>query len=368
MIPILDLKKQYLSLEKEIDQAIKEVLTSTMFIGGDKVSNLEKKVAEFCNVEYGVALNSGTDALFLAMRACGIKEGDEIITTPFTFIATTETIGAIGANPVFIDIDPQTYNIDVNQIESKITSKTKAILPVHLFGQSAQMDKIMEIAKKHNLRVIEDCAQSIGAEFNGQKTGSIGDMGCFSFFPSKNLGAYGDGGMLVSHNKDLAEKAKVISQHGARVKYYHDELGVNSRLDAIQAAILNVKLPHLNTWTNNRREIAKGYTQKLSDLKTITTPYDIKESYSVYHQYTIRVHDGKRDELQNYLKEQGVQTMIYYPVPLHLQKVHANLGYKEGDFPHSEKAAKEVLSLPMFPELTMEQQDFIVEKIYQFYK
>lgn len=368
MIPILDLKTQYLSLEKEIDAAIKEVLLATNFIGGEQVGNLEKKIAEYCNVGYGVALNSGTDALYLAMRACDIKEGDEIITTPFTFIATTETIGAIGAKPVFVDIDPKTYNIDVNAIEAKITSKTKAILPVHLFGQSSQMDKIMELAKKYNLRVIEDCAQSIGSEFNGQKTGSIGDIGCFSFFPSKNLGAYGDGGMLISNDKDLAEKAKVIRQHGARVKYYHEELGVNSRLDTIQAAILHVKLPYLDKWSENRRNIAKAYSQKLSDLKTITTPHDIEESHSVYHQYTIRVHDGKRNELQNYLKEQGVQTMIYYPVPLHIQKVHANLGYKEGDFPISEKAANEVLSLPMFPELTNEQQDLIVEKVYQFYK
>ncbi|MFN8673579.1 MAG: DegT/DnrJ/EryC1/StrS family aminotransferase [Candidatus Sericytochromatia bacterium] len=369
MIQILDLKQQYLSLEKEIDKAVKEVLLSTNFIGGTHVETLEKEIAEFCNVKHGVALNSGTDALFLALRACGIKAGDEIITTPFTFIATTETIGAIGANPVFIDIDPRTYNIDVEKIEEKITSKTKAIMPVHLFGQAARMDRIMEIAKKHNLFVIEDCAQSINASFKGQKTGSIGDMGCFSFFPSKNLGAYGDGGMLISNNSELSDKAKVIRQHGSRVKYYHEELGVNSRLDAIQAAILRIKLPHLNKWTENRRNIAKKYTEKLNDLKEhLTTPFDIEESYSVYHQYTLSIHNGKRDELQNYLKDNGIQTMIYYPVPLHLQEVHANLGYKEGDFPNSEKAAKEVLSLPMFPELTEEQQNLIVEKIYSFFK
>lgn len=369
MIQILDLKKQYLALEKDIDKAIKEVLIATNFVGGEQILKLEKDIAEYCGVSTGVALNSGTDALYLALRACDIQPSDEIITTPFTFIATTETIGAIGANPVFIDIDPKTYNIDVSKIEEKITSKTKAIMPVHLFGQSVQMDKVMEIAKKHNLFVIEDCAQSIGSSFNGQKTGSIGDMGCFSFFPSKNLGAYGDGGMLISKNQELAEKARVIRQHGSKIKYYHEELGVNSRLDTIQAAILGVKFPYLGEWTESRRKVASGYSQKLAELKEhLTTPFDIPESYSVYHQYTIRVHNGKRNDLQNYLKDNEIQTMIYYPVPLHMQKVHANLGYKQGDFPHSEKAAQEVLSLPMFPELTSEQQDFIVEKIYSFFK
>lgn len=363
MIPILDLKRQYLSLETEIDKAIKEVLLATNFINGEPVVQLEKDIAKYCGSTYGVGLNSGTDALLLALRACGIKKGEEVITTPFTFIATTEVIELLELKPVFVDIDLDTFNIDVNKIEEKITKNTKVIMPVHLFGQTCNMDKIMELAKKYDLRVIEDCAQAIGAKYRDKKAGTIGDIGCYSFFPSKNLGAYGDGGMLVTDNKELADKSRVLRQHGARVKYYHEELGLNSRLDTIQAAILNVKLPHLDSWTENRRRIAKAYNEAFAGLEKIVTPKDIEESYSVYHQYTIRVLNGKRDELQAVLKDKGIQTMIYYPVPLHVQKVHAHLGYQEGDFPNSELAAKEVLSLPISPELTQEEHDFIIKTV-----
>ena len=363
MIPILDLKRQYLSLETEIDKAIKEVLLATNFINGEQVVKLEKDIAEYCGSTYGVGLNSGTDALLLALRACGIKKGEEVITTPFTFIATTEVIELLELKPVFVDIDLDTFNIDVNKIEEKITKNTKVIMPVHLFGQTCNMDKIMELAKKYDLRVIEDCAQAIGAKYRDKKAGTIGDIGCYSFFPSKNLGAYGDGGMLVTDNKELADKSRVLRQHGARVKYYHEELGLNSRLDTIQAAILSVKLPHLDSWTENRRRIAKAYNEAFAGLEKIVTPKDIEESYSVYHQYTIRVLNGKRDELQAVLKDKGIQTMIYYPVPLHVQKVHAHLGYQEGDFPNSELAAKEVLSLPISPELTQEEHDFIIKTV-----
>jgi dTDP-4-amino-4,6-dideoxygalactose transaminase len=363
MIPILDLKRQYLALETEIDKAIKDVLLSTNFIGGKQVTDIEEGVARYCNSKYAVGLNSGTDALLLALRALNIGSGDEIITTPFTFIATTEVIELIGAKPVFIDIDPETFNIDVNKIEEKITAKTRAIMPVHVFGQVCEMDKITELAKKHNLKIIEDCAQAIGAGYKDKKAGTIGDIGCFSFFPSKNLGAYGDGGMLISDNAELADKARVLRQHGAKVKYYHEEVGINSRLDTIQAAILNVKLPHLDQWTEQRRAIASRYNEAFADNQLIKTVKDISDSYSVYHQYTVRILNNQRNELQAKLKDNGIQTMIYYPVPLHLQKIHKHLGYKDGDFPHSEQAANEVLSLPIFPELTAEEQNIVIETV-----
>ncbi|MBC7475803.1 MAG: DegT/DnrJ/EryC1/StrS family aminotransferase, partial [Candidatus Sericytochromatia bacterium] len=274
--------------------------------------------------------------------------------------ATTVTIAALGANPVFIDINPDTYNNHVNKIQEKITDKTKAIMPVHLFGQPAEMNKIMELSQKYNLKVIEDCAQSIGAEYHGKKAGSIGDIGCYSFFPSKNLGAYGDGGMLTSNNFGFAEKARILRQHGAKIKYYHDELGVNSRLDTLQAAILNVKSKYLPEWQEKRRSIAYKYNKELANIEYIVTPKEIDNCYSVYHQYTIRLVGKNRNQIQEQLKDNGVQTMIYYPVPLHLQKIHQSLGYKLGDFPESEKASNEVLSLPIFPELTEEEQNKVI--------
>jgi dTDP-4-amino-4,6-dideoxygalactose transaminase len=347
MIPILDLREQYHELKSEIARAVEEVFEGGHFINGPNVQALEGEIASYTGTQYAVGLNSGTDALHLALRALDIGPGDEVITTPFTFIATTEAIGIVGATPVFVDIDPVTFNIDPNLIEAAITPRTKAILPVHLYGHPAPMREIMAIAKKHKLAVVEDCAQSIGATIDGKKTGSFGDVGAFSFFPSKNLGAYGDGGMVATNRKDLADRMRSLRAHGGRVKYHHEELGVNSRLDELQAAILRVKLPHLDRWIERRRENARWYAQNLGGLTQV--PTETAGSYHVFHQYTIRVRD--RDRVQQQLKDAGVQTMVYYPVPLHLQEVHRGLGLREGTFPHAEAAAREVLSLPMFPEL-----------------
>jgi len=355
MIPILDLREQYHELKSEITRAVEEVFEGGHFINGPNVHALEKEIAQYIGTEYAVGLNSGTDALHLALRALDVGPGDEVITTPFTFVATTEAIGIVGATPVFVDIDPSTFNIDPSLIEAAITERTKVILPVHLYGHPAPMREIMAIAKKHNIAVVEDCAQSIGSTIDGKKTGSIGDVGCFSFFPSKNLGAYGDGGMVTTNRKDLADRMRSLRAHGGRVKYHHEELGVNSRLDEVQAAILRVKLPHLDRWIERRRANAQWYSDHLRAFATV--PGETEGTLHVYHQYTIRVRD--RDRVQEQLKDAGVQTMVYYPVPLHLQEVHASLGLGEGAFPHSEQAAREVLSLPMFPELSAQQREAV---------
>jgi dTDP-4-amino-4,6-dideoxygalactose transaminase len=360
LIPILDLKEQYHQLREQMLRAVGDVFENGAFINGPNVKALEAEVAAYVGAGYGVGLNSGTDALHLALRALDIGPGDEVITTPFTFVATTEAIGIVGAKPVFVDIDPLTYNIDVRLIEAAITPRTRAILPVHLYGHPAPMDEIMALARKHNLAVVEDCAQAIGAKYRGRYVGTIGTFGCFSFFPSKNLGAYGDAGMLVTNDRDLADRARSLRGHGGRVKYYHEELGVNSRLDEVQAAILRVKLPYLNDWIDKRRAVAKRYNQAFKDLG-IQLPLDPDYGRHVYHQYTLRVAD--RDRVQKQLQAAGVQTMIYYPVPLHLQKVHEAFGHKEGSFPHSEKAAREVISIPMFPELKPEVQDEVISHV-----
>lgn len=360
MIPILDLKEQYQALREQMLRAVEDVMEGGAFINGPNVKALEGEVAAYLGAGHGVALNSGTDALHLALRALDIGPGDEVITTPFTFVATTEAIGIVGAKPVFVDIDPATYNMDPALIEAAITPRTKAILPIHLYGCPAPMDAIMAIARKHNLYVVEDCAQAIGATIGGKFVGTIGDFGAFSFFPSKNLGAYGDGGMLLTNDSELADRARSLRAHGGRVKYYHEELGVNSRLDEMQAAILRVKLPHLEKWIENRRKVAQRYNEAFAPLG-LQLPADPANGRHVYHQYTIRVED--RDRLQKELQAAGVQTMVYYPVPLHLQKVHAMFGQGEGSFPHSERAAKEVLSLPMFPELRPEVQDKVIEAV-----
>jgi dTDP-4-amino-4,6-dideoxygalactose transaminase len=302
----------------------------------------------------GIGVGNGSDALYLALLACGVGPGDEVITTPFTFFATAGSIVRTGATPVFVDIDPKTYNIDPELIASKITSQTKALLPVHLYGQPAEMDRIMEIADQHSLKVIEDAAQVLGANYHGKPVCSIGDAGCLSFFPTKNLGCFGDGGMVVANDPEIAAKAKMLRVHGSRKKYYHELPGINSRLDAVQAAVLKVKLPYLNEWTKKRQEHAGLYNQLLTETKLIEKglvriPYTVKNCCHVYHQYTIAVKD--RDRLQSYLKAQGVHTTVYYPLALHMQPVFSSLGYKPGDFPHSEQAANQVLSLPMFPEL-----------------
>ncbi len=347
MVPMVDLKKQFQETKDEIFPVLIEILESSQYILGAKVSEFEKKVAVYHGVREAIGVASGTDALHLAIDALGIGEGDEVITTPFTFFATVEAILYTGATPVFVDIEPDTLNIDVSQIEANITGKTKALLPVHLFGHPADMRTILNIAKKHRLKIIEDCAQSFGAEANGKKVGSIGDAGCFSFYPSKNLGGYGDGGMIILNSTRVADTIRELRNHGSRGSYRHKRVGFNSRLDEIQAGILLVKLIRIDEYNRKRRQNASFYNNLLSDK--VKCPVEKKGAYHVYHQYTIMSH--KRDEIQQKLKENGISSVIYYPVPLHLQKALKFLGYQKGDFPVTEKAAKEVLSLPMYPEL-----------------
>jgi len=364
-IPSFDLKRQYQMLKVEIDQVVQNVLASGQFILGENVSLLEKEIADYCGTKYAVGVASGTDALLLSLRACGIGPGDEVITTPFTFFATAEVISNLGARPIFVDIQPDTFNIDVEKIERAITRNTRAILPVHIFGQMCDMDKLIEIKEKYNLFVIEDACQAIGATYNGKRAGSIGDVGCFSFFPTKNLGAYGDGGMIVTSNEELKDKLMALRNHGSVKKYYHSELGYNSRLDEIQAAILRVKLKHLDDFIRRRQEIAELYTILLSDIPYVKVP-SIKPGHThTFHQYVIRAEN--RDELQKYLSDNGIGSTVYYPLPLHLQKVYENLGYKLGDLPESEKASREVLALPMWPELKDEEVKVVVEVIKSFY-
>ncbi|WP_113930694.1 DegT/DnrJ/EryC1/StrS family aminotransferase [Bacillus sp. P14.5] len=366
-VPMLDLTEQYSELREEVLKTLDEVMSSSRFILGDNVKKLEEDVAEYSNVAHGIGCGNGSDAIHIALQAAGVGPGDEVITTPFTFFATGGAIARANATPVYVDIDPVTFNIDPEAIEKAITEKTKAIIPVHLYGQMADMTRIAEIAEKYNLFVIEDAAQAIGAKHNNKSVGELGTAATYSFFPTKNLGAYGDGGMVVTNNDEIAEKSRVIRVHGSKPKYYHHVLGYNSRLDELQAAVLNVKFPHLDNWGKLRREKADTYTNLLKEMagENVVTPVEVEGNYHVFHQYTIRV--DKRDELQAYLKEQGVASMIYYPLPLHVQPVFKDLGYKEGDFPVAEKAAKEALSLPMFPELKEEQQVYVVKKIAEFF-
>ena len=375
-IKFLDLTFQYKSIKKEIDAAIKRVLESGHFIGGEEVENFEKEIAKFCGIRYAIGVNSGTDALFLSLKALGVGPRDEVITTPFTFIATAEVIANCGAKPVFVDIDPKTFNIDPRKIEEYLKSniqypksktKIKAILPVHLYGQMADMSEIMRIAKKYKLFVIEDAAQAIGAEYKGKKAGAIGDLGCLSFFPSKNLGAYGDGGMVVTNNKKLSEKIRMMRNHGSspKEKYLNLVLGTNSRLDSLQAAILRIKLKYLPKWSRERANKAFYYNNGLKEVGDIITPIIDSNKTHIFHQYTLRT--KYRDQLRKYLKEKGIPTMIYYPLPLHLQPALKYLGYKLGDFPEAEKAAKEVLSLPVHSELKRKEQDQIIQKIKEFF-
>jgi dTDP-4-amino-4,6-dideoxygalactose transaminase len=360
-IPMVDLKAQYISLKDELDAKLQEVLLATQFILGPNVQALEKEVAEYIGTKHAVACASGTDALHLALLATGIKAGDEVITTPFTFIATAEAISYIGAKPVFADISPDTWNIDPEEIKKKITSRTKAVIPVHLFGHPAEMGGILEIANTHGLKVIEDCAQSFGAGYKFVRTGSFGDAGCFSFFPSKNLGCYGDGGMVTTDSDNIAEELRSLRNHGSRTRYYHDTVGYNSRLDEIQAAILRVKLPKIDRYNSLRRERAAQYNELLATLDGITVPVEKNGYYHVYHQYTILA--DRRDEIMSALADKEIASAIYYPVPLHLQKSYSGLGYKEGDFPVSENLSKRVLSLPIYPELNPADVDLISETI-----
>ncbi len=377
-----DLKRQYQNLKIEIDAAVLNVLKSGVFIGGPAVENFEKEAADFLGVKHAIGLNSGTDALVLALKALDIGAGDEVITSPFTFFATAEAIVAAGAKPVFVDIDPRTFNIDADKIESAITKNTKAIMPVHLFGQMADMAAILAIAQKYNLKIIEDCAQAIGAKISVKRkaqsekekreneikfAGTMGDAGCFSFFPTKNLGACGDGGMVATDNDEVAAKIKMIKSHGSSPedKYKNLAIGVNSRLDAIQAAILSVKIKYLDQWNDRRAANAAIYNKELAGAGDIQTPPVAPQNNHVYHQYTIRT--SRRDDLAKYLKSQGIPTMVYYPIPLHLQPALAHLGHKPGDLPESECASTQVLSLPIYPELLLSDIDAIINGIKKFY-
>ena len=374
-VPLLDLKAQYLTIKEEIRSAIDEVLESQIFILGPKVEELEKSIAAYSQTKYGIGVSSGTDALLISLMAIDIQPGDEVITTPFTFFATAGVVARLKARPVFVDIDPVTFNIDPAKIEKAITKKTKAIIPIHLFGQCADMDPIMAIANTHGLSVIEDAAQSIGAEYKGRRAGSIGHLGIFSFFPSKNLGGFGDGGMVVTNDEKLFDKIKILRVHGSRPKYHHKIVGGNFRLDSLQAAILSVKLKYLDDWSHGRQKNADEYDQKfktsgLIEKGLVAPPRAIyknggDKNYHIYNQYTIRT--KKRDELQVHLKSNAIGAEIYYPLPLHLQECFKELRYRRGDLPVSEEAAGSVLSIPIYPELTAEQRDYIFATIVGFY-
>lgn len=367
-VPFLDLKRQHQSIKDEVNEAINRVMESQRFILGDEVESFEKRIAEYCGVKHAVGVASGTDALLLSLRALGIGTGDKVITSPFTFFATAGAIHNIGATPVFVDIKMDTYNIDPQKVEEFLKSKdiknVKAIVPVHLYGQMADMDYLLEIAEDHDLAVNEDTAQAIGAEYKGKKAGTLGDTGCFSFFPSKNLGGAGDGGMIVTNIEELADKIRTLRVHGSKQKYYHHVVGYNSRLDELQAAILNKKLDYLDRWSGKRRVNAEFYNNKLQ-LDGIETPFSAENRTHIYNQYTIRTND--RDKLMKFLNDYGIGTAVYYPLPLHLQPCFSHLGYKKGDLPNSERASEEVLSLPIFPELTREEKAYVVERIMEFF-
>lgn len=368
-VPLLDLKAQYNSIKDEIDARVAEVFESQYFIGGPQVKECEIAVAEYCRTKFATGVSSGTDAILVSLMAEGIGPGDEVITTDYSFFATAGCVSRTGAKPVFVDINPETYNIDHRQIEAKITPRTKAVIPVHLYGQTADMDPITKIAGKHNLVVIEDAAQAIGAEYKGRRAGSIGDYGCFSFFPSKNLGTSGDGGMVTTNDPAKDEKLKILRNHGSQPKYYHKFIGGNFRLDTVHAAVVLAKLPHLDAWSEARKRNADRYRtlfkeKNLLGAGVISLPREV-ESRHIYNQFVIRVE--KRDELWERLKKRSVGTEVYYPVPFHLQECFADLGYKPGDFPESAKAALETLALPIYPELTAEQAEYVVDSIAEFY-
>lgn len=370
---MVDLKSQYYNIKEEVDKGIQDVIDSTAFVKGKVVKDFEDNLANYLSVKHVISCGNGTDALQVAMMALGLKPGDEVITTSFTFIATAEVIALLGLTPVLVDCDPNTYNITPEAIRKAITPKTKAIVPVHIFGQSAPMEEIMDIAKEYNLSIIEDNAQAIGADYimkDGSKckTGTMGDLGCTSFFPSKNLGAFGDGGAVFTNNDELAEKLRAIVNHGMKVRYYHDYVGVNSRLDGIQAAILDVKLRHLDEYAAARNYAASYYDNAFGNHKNIITPIRYNKSTHVFHQYTMKLKDADRDELQKYLKSKGVPMMVYYPVPLHMQKAYKDDRYSEGDFPITECLSKSVFSLPMHTEMNDGQLKYITDTVLDFFK
>jgi dTDP-4-amino-4,6-dideoxygalactose transaminase len=359
-IPLLNLKAEYKDLLDEVNAALAEVFAQTNFINGRQVTQLEEKIAAYCGSRHAVAVASGTDALLLSLRAIGVQPGDEVITVPFTFFATAGAIVNSGARPVFVDIDPQTYNLDPDRLESAISERTRAIMPVHLFGQCADMDAINEIAARHGLPVIEDAAQAISAEYKSKRAGSLGRMGCFSFYPTKNLGAAGDAGMIVTDDDDLDELLRKLKMHGGTSEYFHEHVGYNSRLDTLQAALLLVKLPHLDHWSQARRLTAEYYDQRFAGT-AVETPVVADYAYHIYNQYTIQVE--RRKEMQAFLKDQEIGSKIYYPLPLHLQQCFASLGYRQGDFPVAERCAQRVLSLPIHAQLTERERELVAESV-----
>jgi len=370
-IQMVELHEQYLKIKNEIDAAMQDVINTTAFINGPQVVRFQDELKKYLNVKHVIGCANGTDALQIAMMALDLKAGDEIITTAFTFVATVEVVALLGLKPVFVDVNPDTFNIDPVAIEKAITLKTKAIVPVHLFGQCADMQKIKAIAEKNKLFIIEDTCQAIGADYhfeNGTtlKAGTIGEIGCLSFFPSKNLGCYGDGGALLTNNDALAEQLKIVVNHGMKIRYYHDMVGVNSRLDALQAAILNVKLKYLDQYIDARNKAASYYNQAFSNHPKIMTPFKDANSTHVFHQYTLKLKNVDQFKLQEYMNSKGIPVMIYYPVPLHLQKAYRYLGYKEGDLPVTEQLCKSVISLPMHTELDEEQLSFITTNLLDY--
>lgn len=370
-IKMVDLKGQYLQIKKEIDDSIQKVIDKTEFINGSAVKSFQNNLEKYLDVKHVIPCGNGTDALQIAFMALELKPGDEVITTNFTFIATVEVIAMLGLKPILVDVDKDTFLINPDEIEKHLTPKTKAIVPVHLFGQCCDMERIMEIANKHNLFVIEDAAQAIGTDYtfsNGktQKAGTIGHVGCTSFFPSKNLGCFGDGGATYTNHDDVAIMLRSISNHGMKVRYYHDHIGVNSRLDTIQAAVLDVKLKHLPAYNKARQEAASFYNEAFKSNPKIRTPKCVANSNHIYHQYTLVVEDSNRDNLKEHLQKKGILAMIYYPVPMHLQNAYNYLGYKEGDFPISENLCKTVISLPMHTELDKEQLGYISKSVLEF--
>lgn len=370
-VPLLDLQAQYARIKDEIQSAVQQVLESQRFILGPEVAAFEEEVAAYSGTQFAVGVSSGTDALLISLMAARIGRGDEVITTPYTFFATAGSISRVGATPVFVDIDPVMYNIAPDLIEANITPHTKAIIPVHLYGQCADMQPILDVSRAHDLLVIEDAAQAIGAAYGGMndeqpyKAGNMGDCGCFSFFPSKNLGGYGDGGMVVTNDKALAQTIRSLRTHGGKDKYRNVMIGMNGRLDALQAAILRVKLRHLDDWSAARRRHAHYYDQAFAALDAVQTPITQPGNEHIYNQYIIRV--AQRDALQVFLKERQIGNAIYYPLPLHLQDCYADLGYKAGDLPEAEKAARETLALPVYPELTQAQQEYVITAIREFF-
>jgi dTDP-4-amino-4,6-dideoxygalactose transaminase len=366
-VPLLDLQAQYATLREEIRQAIDRVCDSQHFILGLEVAAFEEEIARFCDARYAIGVSSGTDALLMALMALGIAQGDEVITTPYSFFATASVITRLGARPVFADIDPATFNLNTGVVSTLITTRTKVVLPVHLFGRCVDLDRILEVAKEHDIAVVEDAAQAIGARDSwGRQAGTIGDIGCFSFFPSKNLGAFGDAGMVTTNDAQLADTLQVLRVHGGQPKYYHRRVGGNFRLDALQAAVLRVKLPYLPAWTEARRANASRYRHLFAEAglyNQVTLPTDVPGH--IYNQFVVRV--PERDRLRAFLRENGIETEIYYPVPLHLQECFRELGYQAGDFPQAETAAREALALPIYPELTEHQQRYVVRQIGEFY-